>query len=108
MWDWKRAFRVGDSPRVEKLRFDLAMADAKLEALRLAQDQHYANLQDKATGCKLEVYKDKAGEFHWRLKSRNHCIIAEGGEGYKRFENLEKSLNLVIDIIGTVEIHRGK
>lgn len=31
---------------------------------------------------KFEVYKNKAGEFAWRLKARNGKIIAQG-EGYK-------------------------
>ena len=31
---------------------------------------------------KFEVYKDKAGEFRFRLKARNGAIIAVG-EGYK-------------------------
>jgi uncharacterized protein YegP (UPF0339 family) len=30
----------------------------------------------------FEVYKDKAGEFRWRLKSSNGQIIATSGEGY--------------------------
>lgn len=34
------------------------------------------------TNPKFEVYKDKAGEFRFRLKARNGQIIAVG-EGYK-------------------------
>ena len=30
----------------------------------------------------FEVYKDKAGEFRWRLKSSNGQSIATSGEGY--------------------------
>jgi uncharacterized protein YegP (UPF0339 family) len=30
----------------------------------------------------FEVYKDKAGEFRWRLKSSNGQNIAASGEGY--------------------------
>jgi uncharacterized protein YegP (UPF0339 family) len=33
--------------------------------------------------AKFEVYKDKAGEFRWRLKSANGTQIASSGEGYK-------------------------
>lgn len=92
----------------ESLRHKIRLAKQGFAEIANAERQRKANLQDRSKGCRLEVYKDKAGEFRWRLKSRNHCIIAEGGEGYKRYENLEKSLGLVIDIIGTVEIHRGK
>jgi hypothetical protein len=30
----------------------------------------------------FEVYKDKAGEFRWRLKAANGQNIASSGEGY--------------------------
>lgn len=33
---------------------------------------------------KFEVYKDKAGEFRWRLKAGNGEILATGGQGYKQ------------------------
>jgi uncharacterized protein len=36
----------------------------------------------KATNPKFEMYKDKAGEFRFRLKARNGEIIATS-EGYK-------------------------
>ena len=50
-------------------------ADGKLE------DQTVENFE-KQTNPKFEVYKDKAGEFRFRLKARNGEIIAVG-EGYK-------------------------
>ena len=37
---------------------------------------------EKVTNPKFDVYKDKAGEFRFRLKARNGEIIATG-EGYK-------------------------
>ncbi|MBQ3404189.1 MAG: YegP family protein [Oscillospiraceae bacterium] len=37
---------------------------------------------EKLTHPKFEVYKDKAGEFRFRLKAKNGQIIAVG-EGYK-------------------------
>jgi len=49
--------------------------DAKLE------DQTVADFET-LTNPKFEVYKDKAGEFRFRLKARNGEIIAVG-EGYK-------------------------
>ena len=30
----------------------------------------------------FELYKDKAGEFRWRLRHENGQIIADSGEGY--------------------------
>lgn len=30
----------------------------------------------------FEFYKDRAGEYRWRLKSTNGRIVADSGEGY--------------------------
>ena len=32
--------------------------------------------------AKFEIYKDKIGEFRWRLTHTNGHIIANSGEGY--------------------------
>ena len=52
-----------------------AVAKAKTE------DQTVA-VPEKVTNPKFEIYKDKKGEFRFRLKARNGEIIA-AGEGYK-------------------------
>ena len=39
----------------------------------------------------FEVYKDKAGEFRWRLKAANGQIIAIG-EGYKDKPSCEAAI----------------
>ena len=31
----------------------------------------------------FELYKDKAGEWRWRLRHQNTNIIADSGEGYQ-------------------------
>ena len=33
--------------------------------------------------AKFEIYKDKSGEFRWRLIHANGKIIADSGQGYK-------------------------
>lgn len=33
---------------------------------------------------RIFVYRDRKGEWRWRLKSANGKIVAESGEGYKR------------------------
>jgi uncharacterized protein YegP (UPF0339 family) len=30
----------------------------------------------------FEVYKDRAGEYRWRLRHQNGNVIADSGEGY--------------------------
>jgi hypothetical protein len=37
--------------------------------------------------AKFEIYKDKAGEFRWRLIHTNGEVIANSGEGYKAKAN---------------------
>jgi uncharacterized protein len=44
---------------------------------------------------KFYVYRDKKGEFRWRLVSKNKRIIAEGGEGYKRRSGALKAIERV-------------
>lgn len=36
---------------------------------------------------KFEVYKDKAGEYRWRLVAPNGRSIADSGEGYSSKES---------------------
>lgn len=43
---------------------------------------------------KFEIYKDKAGEFRFRLKATNGQIIAVG-EGYKALASCEKGIESV-------------
>lgn len=42
--------------------------------------------EDKADGkasAKFEVYKDRGGEFRWRLRATNTQILATSGDAYK-------------------------
>jgi uncharacterized protein YegP (UPF0339 family) len=32
--------------------------------------------------AEFEVYKDRAGEFRWRLEAANNEIVADSNEGY--------------------------
>jgi len=43
----------------------------------------------------FEVYKDKAGEFRWRLKAANGATLATGGEGYKAKADAQHGIELV-------------
>jgi uncharacterized protein YegP (UPF0339 family) len=45
--------------------------------------------------AKFELYKDKAGEFRWRLRHSNGNIIADSGEGYKTKANAINGINSV-------------
>jgi uncharacterized protein len=43
--------------------------------------------------AKFEVYKDKSGEFRWRLTHTNGQVIANSGEGYTTKANAMKGIN---------------
>ena len=37
---------------------------------------------DEKARAKFEVYKDRAGEFRWRLRATNTQVLASSGQGY--------------------------
>ena len=39
--------------------------------------------EEKKPRATFEVYRDKAGEYRWRLRATNKQILATSGEGYK-------------------------
>src|SRR5688572_29298425 len=55
-------------------------------ALFLSSALRPAEAQDAprkaAAAATFEVYKDKAGEFRWRLRTQNRNVIATSGAGY--------------------------
>ena len=51
--------------------------------------------QPAAGKLKFEVYKDKAGEFRWRLKAANGETLATGGQGYKEKADAKHGIELV-------------
>jgi len=67
---------------LRKLQLSLAIALMTLLALATLVPVHHASAapEKKAT---FEVYKDKAGEYRWRLRATNSNVIAASGEGYK-------------------------
>jgi uncharacterized protein YegP (UPF0339 family) len=44
--------------------------------------------------AKFEIYKDKKGEFRWRLRADNNQIIATG-EGYSSKANCKNGIESV-------------
>jgi len=44
---------------------------------------------------KFEVYKDKKGEWRWRLRASNSKIIADSSEGYKDKKDCLHGIDLV-------------
>ena len=45
--------------------------------------------------AKFEIYKDKTGNFRWRLTHMNGQIIADSGQGYKAKANAISGIDSV-------------
>jgi uncharacterized protein YegP (UPF0339 family) len=45
--------------------------------------------------CKFEIYKDRAGQFRWRLISGNGQIIATPGESFTTRESTVNNIRAV-------------
>src|SRR5215218_8118882 len=43
----------------------------------------------------FELYKDKAGEFRWRLKATNGAVMATPGQGYKALADAKNNIESV-------------
>ena len=43
----------------------------------------------------FEMYKDRAGEWRWRLKAPNGEVIADSGEGYVAKTGCENGIDAV-------------
>jgi uncharacterized protein len=44
---------------------------------------------------KFQIYKDRKGEYRWRLRARNGEIIADGNEGYSSKATCKHGIDLV-------------
>ena len=52
---------------------------------------------------RIFVYRDRKGEWRWRLKSANGKIVAESGEGYKRKPREETLLAVAWTMVAATE-----
>ena len=53
---------------------------------------------------RFEVYRDKAGEYRWRLLSSNRQVVADSGEGYTRREDAHRAIGSLLKGINDVVI----
>lgn len=53
---------------------------------------------------KFEVYKDKAGEYRWRLLAANGQLTADSGEDYTRREHAHRAIAALLASINDVVI----
>jgi uncharacterized protein YegP (UPF0339 family) len=58
----------------------------------------------KEDTMKFEVYRDKAGEYRWRLLASNGQLTADSGEGYTRREDAHRAIAALLTAINDVVI----
>lgn len=78
-----------------------SLASVKNGIESVAKNAPIANIEDQTvegfetqTNPKFEIYKDKAGEFRFRLKARNGEIIA-ASEGYVKKDSCKNGIESV-------------
>lgn len=59
---------------------------------------------------KFEVYRARRGlllrtQWRWRLRARNGCIIATGGEGYANRSDAKSAIEIIRTSAITAPIH---
>ncbi len=66
--------------------------DKAVERVRLyAASADYLRVNPAA----FELYRDKGGEYRWRLLHKNGNVLADGGEGYSSRQNARKGIDSV-------------
>lgn len=46
----------------------------------------------------IQIYRDRAGEYRWRMVDGNHRIVADGAEGYISPQGVERAvMNVLTD-----------
>jgi uncharacterized protein YegP (UPF0339 family) len=52
----------------------------------------------------VQIYKDAAGEWRWRLVASNGQTVATSGEGYKNLSHCEEMVNSMWTRFGEADI----
>lgn len=55
--------------------------------------------------AEFEVYKDRAGEFRWRLQAANNEIVADSNEGYSSKASCLNGIDVVKRIAASAPIN---
>ena len=53
---------------------------------------------------KFQIYKDRKGEYRWRLRARNGEIIADSNEGYSSKASCKHGIDLVKQQAANAEV----
>jgi uncharacterized protein YegP (UPF0339 family) len=60
-----------------------------------AQDKKDKDKAPAATTAVFEVYKDKSGEFRFRLKDANGTLLAISGKGYDKKADCQAAIEII-------------
>jgi uncharacterized protein YegP (UPF0339 family) len=66
-----------------------------MSEVRRRTKTHIEFLRSARAMATFEIYKDKKGEFRWRLKASNGLIIATSGEGYVAKADCQHGIELL-------------
>ena len=55
--------------------------------------------------AEFELYKDRGGEYRWRLQAENNKNIADSAEGYEAKADCEHGIALVRALAPTVPLN---
>ncbi len=53
---------------------------------------------------RVEIYRDKAGQWRWRAVARNGRILADSGEGYRRQGDCKKGWQRTVETLTTGKV----
>ena len=54
--------------------------------------------------AKFQIFKDRAGDFRWRLRADNNEVIADSSEGYKSKASCKHGIELVKRLAPAAEV----
>lgn len=55
--------------------------------------------------AEFEVYKDKAGEYRWRLQAANNEVVADSNEGYTSKSSCLHGIDVVKRIAASAPVN---
>ncbi len=82
--------------------YDLIFPDSRPQTKeeRTSTNKFFLSHFKTKTNMKIKIYKDAKKEWRWQMKSTNGRIIADSGEGYKKFHNCFKMAAMFAEKFG--------
>ena len=55
----------------------------------------------------FEIYRDKVGDWRWRLKAKNHKIIADSVQSYRNQKSCLYGIQFICSASSNTPIHKA-